>query len=183
MADARRAYRVAGVDVDAGSRAVDLIRAHVESTRRVEVLGGLGGFGGAFTVPAGYREPVLVASTDGVGTKTAIAAGIGRFDTIGIDLVAMCVDDVPTAAVAPAPAAIGGTVAPRRSGLMTVSGPLFARTFAASPGGTGEVTEEPDWSTGSAILSGHFSQAFKARGTRCFVVTGAPSFGFGQTRG
>jgi phosphoribosylformylglycinamidine cyclo-ligase len=94
MADARRAYRAAGVDVDAGSRAVDLIRAHVESTRRVEVLGGLGGFGAAFTVPAGYREPVLVASTDGVGTKTAIAAGVGRFDTIGIDLVAMCVDDV-----------------------------------------------------------------------------------------
>jgi phosphoribosylformylglycinamidine cyclo-ligase len=94
MADTRRAYRAAGVDVDAGARAVELIRAHVESTRRVEVLGGLGGFGGAFTVPAGYREPVLVASTDGVGTKTAIAAGVGRFDTIGIDLVAMCVDDV-----------------------------------------------------------------------------------------
>jgi len=94
MADARRAYRSAGVDVDAGARAVDLIRGHVESTRRVEVLGGLGGFGGAFTVPAGYREPVLVASTDGVGTKTAIAAGVGRFDTIGIDLVAMCVDDI-----------------------------------------------------------------------------------------
>jgi phosphoribosylformylglycinamidine cyclo-ligase len=94
MADPRRAYRRSGVDVDAGSRAVDLIRAHVESTRRVEVLGGLGGFGGAFTVPAGYREPVLVASTDGVGTKTAIAAAVGRFDTIGIDLVAMCVDDV-----------------------------------------------------------------------------------------
>jgi len=94
MADVRRAYRAAGVDVDAGARAVDLIRAHVESTRRVEVLGGLGGFGGAFSVPVGYREPVLVASMDGVGTKTAIAAGVGRFDTIGIDLVAMCVDDV-----------------------------------------------------------------------------------------
>ena len=94
MADTRRAYRSAGVDVDAGMRAVDLIRAQVESTRRVEVLGGLGGFGGAFTVPAGYREPVLVASTDGVGTKTAIATAVGRFDTIGIDLVAMCVDDV-----------------------------------------------------------------------------------------
>ena len=94
MPETRRAYRAAGVDVDAGSRAVDLIRGHVESTRRVEVLGGLGGFGGAFTVPAGYREPVLVASTDGVGTKTAIAAAVGRFDTIGIDLVAMCVDDI-----------------------------------------------------------------------------------------
>ena len=94
MADSRRAYRAAGVDVEAGSRAVDLIRAHVESTRRVEVLGGLGGFGGAFTIPAGYQEPVLVASTDGVGTKTAIAGGVGRHDMIGIDLVAMCVDDV-----------------------------------------------------------------------------------------
>ena len=55
---------------------------------------GSGGFGGAFAIPAGYREPVLIASTDGVGTKTAIAAAVGRFDTIGIDLVAMCVDDV-----------------------------------------------------------------------------------------
>jgi phosphoribosylformylglycinamidine cyclo-ligase len=94
MADARRAYRAAGVDVDAGARTVDLIRAHVESTRRAEVLGGLGGFGGAFAIPTGYREPVLVASTDGVGTKTAIATAVGRFDTIGIDLVAMCVDDI-----------------------------------------------------------------------------------------
>ena len=97
MADSRRAYRAAGVDVDAGARAVDLMRAHVETTRRAEALGGLGGlggFGGAFAIPAGYREPLLIASTDGVGTKTAIATGVGRFDTIGIDLVAMCVDDV-----------------------------------------------------------------------------------------
>ncbi len=90
----RRAYRSAGVDIAAGDRAVELIRAHVESTRRPEVVGGLGGFGGAVGIPAGYREPLLVASTDGVGTKTAIAAALGRFDTIGIDLVAMCADDV-----------------------------------------------------------------------------------------
>ena len=97
MVDPQRAYRAAGVDVEAGARAVDLMRAHVASTRRGEVpgpLGGLGGFGGAFAIPAGYREPLLIASTDGVGTKTAIATGVGRFDTIGIDLVAMCVDDV-----------------------------------------------------------------------------------------
>jgi phosphoribosylformylglycinamidine cyclo-ligase len=95
MADrARGAYRSAGVDVDAGERAVELMRGHVDSTRRPEVVGGLGGFGGAFSIPAGYREPLLVASTDGVGTKTAIAAAVGRFDTIGIDLVAMCADDV-----------------------------------------------------------------------------------------
>ena len=90
----RSAYRKAGVDVDAGERAVELMRDHVESTRRPEVVGGLGGFGGAFSIPEGYREPLLVASTDGVGTKTAIAAAVGRFDTIGIDLVAMCADDV-----------------------------------------------------------------------------------------
>jgi phosphoribosylformylglycinamidine cyclo-ligase len=90
----RSAYRHAGVDVDAGERAVELIREHVDSTRRPEVVGGLGGFGGAFAIPAGYREPLLIASTDGVGTKTALAASVGRFDTIGIDLVAMCADDV-----------------------------------------------------------------------------------------
>jgi len=70
------------------------MRGHVDSTHRPEVVGGLGGFGGAIGIPAGYREPLLVASTDGVGTKTAIAAALGRFDTIGIDLVAMCADDV-----------------------------------------------------------------------------------------
>ena len=90
----RDAYRAAGVDVEAGERAVDLMRSHVASTRRPEVVGGLGGFGGAIGIPAGYREPLLVASTDGVGTKTVIAASLGRFDTIGIDLVAMCADDV-----------------------------------------------------------------------------------------
>jgi phosphoribosylformylglycinamidine cyclo-ligase len=90
----RSAYRGAGVDVDAGERAVELIRAHVDSTRRPESVGGLGGFGGAFSIPEGYREPLLIASTDGVGTKTAIAAAAKRFDTIGIDLVAMCADDV-----------------------------------------------------------------------------------------
>jgi phosphoribosylformylglycinamidine cyclo-ligase len=93
--DARRAaYQAAGVDVAAGDRAVELMRDHVASTHRPEVVGGLGGFGGAIGIPAGYREPLLVASTDGAGTKTAIAAALDRFDTIGIDLVAMCVNDV-----------------------------------------------------------------------------------------
>jgi len=90
----RGAYRAAGVDVAAGDRAVDLMRADVESTYRPEVVGALGGFGGAIAIPPGYREPLLVASTDGVGTKTAIAIALHRFDTVGIDLVAMCADDV-----------------------------------------------------------------------------------------
>ncbi|MCJ7711663.1 MAG: phosphoribosylformylglycinamidine cyclo-ligase, partial [Chloroflexi bacterium] len=94
MTGERAAYARAGVDVAAGERAVELMRGSVASTWRPEVLGGLGGFGSAVAIPAGYREPVIVSSTDGVGTKTAIAAALGRLDTIGIDLVAMCADDV-----------------------------------------------------------------------------------------
>ncbi|TAK00461.1 MAG: phosphoribosylformylglycinamidine cyclo-ligase [Chloroflexota bacterium] len=90
----RTAYARAGVDVAAGDAAVERMRAAVESTRRVEVVGGLGGFGGAIAIPAGYREPLIVSSTDGVGTKTALATALGRWDTIGVDLVAMCADDV-----------------------------------------------------------------------------------------
>ena len=97
----RSAYAAAGVDVAAGERAVELMRAAVERTRRPEVLGGLGGFGAAVTIPPGFREPVLVSSTDGVGTKTAIAAALGRYDTIGRDLVAMCADDVVCSGAAP----------------------------------------------------------------------------------
>ena len=90
----RTAYTRAGVDVEAGERAVELMRASVASTRRPEVLGGLGGFGSAVAIPPGFREPVIVSSTDGVGTKTAIAWALGRYETIGQDLVAMCADDV-----------------------------------------------------------------------------------------
>ena len=94
MTDGRAAYARSGVDVAAGERAVELMKASVASTRRTEVLGGLGGFGSAVAIPPGFREPVIVSSTDGVGTKTAIAWAMGRYDTIGIDLVAMCADDV-----------------------------------------------------------------------------------------
>ena len=94
VAEGRSAYAASGVSVDAGDRAVELMRAAVEGTRRPEVIGGIGGFAGAITIPAGYREPVLVGATDGVGTKTAIAASLGRYDTVGVDLVAMCADDV-----------------------------------------------------------------------------------------
>ena len=101
MADLRRAYVRSGVDVGAGERTVQLIREAVESTRRPEVIGGLGGFAGAVGLPGGMRDPILVSATDGAGTKTAIAAALKRYDTIGIDLVAMCVDDVVCTGAAP----------------------------------------------------------------------------------
>ena len=91
---ARPAYAAAGVDVDAGERAVELMRARVSATHGPEVLDGIGGFASAVSLPPGYRDPVLVSATDGVGTKTALARATRRFDTIGIDLVAMCADDV-----------------------------------------------------------------------------------------
>jgi phosphoribosylformylglycinamidine cyclo-ligase len=88
-------YAAAGVDIGAAERAVDAIRDLVASTaNRPGVIGSIGGFGGMFEVPPGYRRPVLVSSTDGVGTKMAVAMATGRFDTVGIDLVAMCVDDL-----------------------------------------------------------------------------------------
>jgi phosphoribosylformylglycinamidine cyclo-ligase len=100
-AASRDAYRAAGVDVAAGERAVALMRDAVASTRRPEVVGGLGGFAGAIEIPAGYRRPVLVASTDGVGTKVALARRAGRLAGLGIDLVAMCADDVACAGAEP----------------------------------------------------------------------------------
>lgn len=88
-------YKGAGVDIDAGNSLVERIRPLVARTTRKEVLGGLGGFGGLFAIPPDrYREPVLVSGTDGVGTKLKLAQQLNRHDTIGIDLVAMCVNDV-----------------------------------------------------------------------------------------
>ena len=95
------AYRNAGVDIDAGEHAVGLMRSAVEATRRPEVVGGLGGFASVMALPAGMREPLLVSSTDGVGTKTGIAMAMGRYDTIGLDLVAMCADDLVCAGAEP----------------------------------------------------------------------------------
>ena len=95
------AYRDAGVDIDAGERAVSLMRAAVDATRRPEVIGGLGGFASAMALPGGMREPILVSSTDGVGTKTAIAMALGRYDTVGHDLVGMCADDLVCAGAEP----------------------------------------------------------------------------------
>jgi phosphoribosylformylglycinamidine cyclo-ligase len=87
-------YRDSGVDIDAGNAVVERIKPLVKRSFRPEVLGGLGGFGALFDLSGKYREPVLVSGTDGVGTKLKLAQQLGRHDTIGIDLVGMCVNDV-----------------------------------------------------------------------------------------
>jgi phosphoribosylformylglycinamidine cyclo-ligase len=87
-------YKAAGVDIDAGDELIERITPAVRRTLRPEVIGGLGGFGGLFRVPSGYREPVLVSGTDGVGTKLKLAIEHDSHDEVGIDLVAMCANDV-----------------------------------------------------------------------------------------
>jgi phosphoribosylformylglycinamidine cyclo-ligase len=94
-------YREAGVDVEAGRAFVDRIRDSVKRTYRSEVLGGLGGFSGLFQLPSGYQEPILVSGTDGVGTKLKLAHQLDVHNTVGIDLVAMCVNDVLTCGAEP----------------------------------------------------------------------------------
>ncbi|HTJ46715.1 MAG TPA: phosphoribosylformylglycinamidine cyclo-ligase [Kofleriaceae bacterium] len=117
-------YKDAGVDIDAGNDLVDRIRPLAKSTMRPEVLGGIGGFAALCSLPARYREPILVSGTDGVGTKLKTAFATGRHDTIGIDLVAMCVNDV----------------------LVTGAEPLFFLDYFAS----GKL----DVATGAAVIGG-----------------------------
>ncbi len=87
-------YKDAGVDIDAGNNFVEAIKADVKSTFDSNVIGGIGSFAGAYALPTGYKEPVILSATDGVGTKLKLAIESGRFDTVGIDLVAMCVNDL-----------------------------------------------------------------------------------------
>ena len=87
-------YKDAGVDIDAGNSFVENIKPHVKATFDKNVIGGIGSFAGAYELPTGYKEPVMLAATDGVGTKLKLAIEAKRFDTVGIDLVAMCVNDL-----------------------------------------------------------------------------------------
>jgi phosphoribosylformylglycinamidine cyclo-ligase len=177
VTEARPAYAAAGVDVAAGDRAVELMRAAVERTHRPEVLGGFGGFGAAITIPAGFREPVLVSSTDGVGTKTAIAAALRRYDTIGRDLVAMCADDVVCSGAAPLffldyvavgrlePEQVADLVGGVAAGCLDAGCALVGGETAEHPGlmEPGEfdmagfcvgVVERDEWLDGSAVRAG-----------------------------
>ncbi|WP_019529489.1 phosphoribosylformylglycinamidine cyclo-ligase [Dasania marina] len=94
-------YKDAGVDIDAGNALIERIKHVAKRTRRPEVMAGLGGFGALCEIPTGYKEPVLVSGTDGVGTKLRLAMDLGIHDTIGIDLVAMCVNDLIVAGAEP----------------------------------------------------------------------------------
>ncbi len=88
------AYKAAGVDITAGYRAVELMKRHIARTMTGGVVSDIGGFGGLFELPEGYRKPVLVGGTDGVGTKLRLAFLLDKHNTVGIDCVAMCVNDI-----------------------------------------------------------------------------------------
>lgn len=94
-------YRDAGVDIDAGNNLVERIKPLAQRTKRPEMLGGLGGFGALMSIPSHYKHPILVSGTDGVGTKLKLAIDTGIYDSIGIDLVAMCVNDIVVSGAEP----------------------------------------------------------------------------------
>ena len=140
-------YAAAGVDIDAGERAVTLMRAAVEKTNRPEVVGGLGGFAGLFALDTQkYRRPLLASSTDGVGTKIALARQLDRHDTVGIDLVAMVVDDLVACGAEPLflqDYVACGRVVPEKIAAI-VTGIATGCTQAGAALGGGETAEHGD---------------------------------------
>ena len=94
-------YQDAGVDIQQADALVDTIKETAQRTHRAGVIGNIGGFGGLFEIPRNYKNPVLVSGTDGVGTKLKLAVALNHHDTIGIDLVAMCANDIVTSGAEP----------------------------------------------------------------------------------
>ena len=140
-------YAAAGVDINAGDRAVDLMRASVAGTARPEVMGGIGGFAGLFDASrlASYRHPVLATSTDGVGTKVVLASRLGVYDTVGMDLVAMVADDLAACGAEPlfmTDYVVCGAVRPERVAAI-VSGVARGCALAGCALLGGETAEHP----------------------------------------
>ncbi len=172
-------YKNAGVDIEAGYKAVELMKKHVESTMRPEVLTGLGGFSGAFSLQKfmGMKEPALVSGTDGVGTKLKIAFEMDKHDTIGIDCVAMCVNDIACAGGEPLffldyiacgknfPEKIAGIVSGVAEGCRQAGAALIGGETAEMPGFYPEdeydlagfavgIVDKAEMITGSGLASG-----------------------------
>lgn len=138
-------YASAGVDIEAGEQAVELFKPLAAKATRPEVRGGLGGFAGLFALRSGYREPVLAASTDGVGTKLAVAQAMDKHDTVGLDLVAMVVDDLVVCGAEPLflqdYIAVGRTVPERLAAIVNGIAEGCVRAGCALLGG--ETAEHP----------------------------------------
>src|SRR5574341_655333 len=156
-------YRVAGVDIDAGEDAVRRIAPLARATARPEVLGGIGGFAAFVSLPSGYREPVLVSSTDGVGTKLKVAFLADRHDTVGIDLVAMGVNDLLVHGAEPLfflDYLAVHRVEPARSGSSTTGASISrpsrrpSRSGPSRPGGVSTAASSPASSRRSSALPG-----------------------------
>ena len=184
-------YAAAGVDIAAGDEAVRRIRQRVASTYRPEVIGDLGGFGGLFALdPSGFRRPVLVSSTDSVGTKALVAQATGRLDTIGIDLVAMSVDDIAAQGAEPLffldtvmlgrldPAAVealveGVVVGCRQAGCALVGGEMAELPGVIEPGKFDLVgfavgiVERDRLVTGASVRPGDVVVGLASPGLRC----------------
>ncbi|HOC13820.1 MAG TPA: phosphoribosylformylglycinamidine cyclo-ligase [Propionicimonas sp.] len=154
------AYAAAGVDIEAGDRAVELMKASVAASHRPEVLGGLGGFAGFFDASAlaAYRRPVLATSTDGVGTKVAIARAMGVYDTIGYDLIGMLVDDLVVTGAEPL--FVTDYIA---------CGKVFPERIAAIVGGIAAACKD----AGAALLGGETAEHPGLMSPEDFDVAGA----------
>ena len=139
-------YSGAGVDIDSADEAVRRLTPHVRSTFRPEVLSDIGGFGSVVAIPNGYQEPVLVSGNDGAGTKPLIAAALDQYDTIGIDVVAMCVDDIVTTGAEPLfflDQITVGKVDPERIEQLVIGFAKGCRQAGCALTG-GEIAEHPD---------------------------------------
>ncbi len=146
LAPAPATYAAAGVDIDAADEAIRRFVPHVRRTFRPEVLTDIGGFGSMVAIPKGYEEPILVSGTDGCGTKGLVADACGKWDTIGIDLVAMCVDDIVTQGAEPLyflDIITTGRVDPERIEQLVIGMAEGCRLAGCALTG-GEIAEHPD---------------------------------------